>query len=128
VVPDDQALAITIGDGLIVLVGCSHAGIINSIRRAIELTGRERVIGVFGGFHLGFPGVPREKTKATIDALGEIGVEMLCPMHCTGMQAMMEIRQALPDSFVMNCTGTRVDFDQSSIEIRTTHRKGARRT
>jgi 7,8-dihydropterin-6-yl-methyl-4-(beta-D-ribofuranosyl)aminobenzene 5'-phosphate synthase len=127
VVEDDQALVVQIADGIIVLVGCSHAGVVNSIRHAIELTGKERVLGVFGGFHLGFPGVPEEKTRATIEALREIGVEMLCPMHCTGMHAMMEMRRALPEQFVMNCTGTRVDFDAAAIEIRTRPSPGGAR-
>ena len=119
VVEDDQALVMQVADGILVFVGCSHAGVVNSIRYAMEVTGTERVLGVFGGFHLGFPGVPEAKTSATIEALREIGVEMLCPMHCTGMQAMMEMRRELPESFVMNCTGTRVFFDSSTIELST---------
>jgi 7,8-dihydropterin-6-yl-methyl-4-(beta-D-ribofuranosyl)aminobenzene 5'-phosphate synthase len=115
---DDQALVVSLGDGIIVLVGCSHAGIINSVRHAMALTGRERVLAIVGGFHLGFPGVPESKTDATIDALRELAPEMLCPMHCTGMRAMMAIREALPDAFVMNCTGTRVDFDSRALEVR----------
>lgn len=62
-VPDDQALVIEIGnDGIVVLCGCSHAGVINSIRYAMKITNRQRVVGVFGGFHLGFPGIPESKT------------------------------------------------------------------
>jgi 7,8-dihydropterin-6-yl-methyl-4-(beta-D-ribofuranosyl)aminobenzene 5'-phosphate synthase len=111
-VPDDQALVLEVGhDGIIVLVGCSHAGVINSVRYAMEITGRDRVLGVFGGFHLGFPGIPEVKTEQTIEALREIDVEVLCPMHCTGMRAMMEMQRAFPDRFLMNCTGTRVHFD-----------------
>jgi 7,8-dihydropterin-6-yl-methyl-4-(beta-D-ribofuranosyl)aminobenzene 5'-phosphate synthase len=107
-VPDDQALVVNIGnDGIVVLVGCSHAGIINTIRYAMKLTGRERVRGVFGGFHLGFPGTPEDKTDKTIEALRDIEVELLCPMHCTGMRAIMELARAFPDGFLLNCTGTR---------------------
>jgi 7,8-dihydropterin-6-yl-methyl-4-(beta-D-ribofuranosyl)aminobenzene 5'-phosphate synthase len=117
-VPDDQALVITIGsDGIIVLVGCSHAGVINSIRYAQKITGRDRVVGVFGGFHLGFPGIPEVKTAQTIEALRDIDVEVLCPMHCTGMRAMMDIQRAFPDRFVMNCTGSRVFFDERTASI-----------
>ena len=109
--PDDQALVVEVGsDGIVVLVGCSHAGIINTITHAIAITGRQRVIGVIGGFHLGFPGTPDVKTERTIEALRDIDVEILCPMHCTGMRAMMEIARAFPDRFLMNCTGARVTF------------------
>lgn len=113
VVPDDQALVIEVGkDGIIVLSGCAHAGIINTLQYAMTLTGRDRVIAVIGGFHLGFPGTPAEKTDRTIEALGEIGVELLCPMHCTGMSSMMKIAHALPDSFLLNCTGTTLSLDE----------------
>ena len=105
-VPDDQALVVEVGnDGIAVLCGCSHAGVINTIRHAMRISDRQRLVGVFGGFHLGFPGSPEEKTAKTIEALRDIGVEMLCPMHCTGMRAMMEIERAFPDAFLLNCTG-----------------------
>jgi 7,8-dihydropterin-6-yl-methyl-4-(beta-D-ribofuranosyl)aminobenzene 5'-phosphate synthase len=117
-VPDDQALVLNVGhDGIVVLVGCSHAGVINSIRYAMEITGRDRVLGVFGGFHLGFPGIPEAKTQQTIEALRDIDVEVLCPMHCTGMRAMMEMQRAFPDRFLMNCTGSRVFFDANAASI-----------
>lgn len=111
-VPDDQALVIEVGgDGIIVLCGCSHAGVVNTVRYAMEITGRDRVVGVFGGFHLGFPGTPESKTDRTIEAFKDIGVELLCPMHCTGMRSMMALAGAFPDSFLLNCTGARVDLD-----------------
>jgi 7,8-dihydropterin-6-yl-methyl-4-(beta-D-ribofuranosyl)aminobenzene 5'-phosphate synthase len=112
VVPDDQALVIEVGDGIIVLSGCAHAGIVNTVSYAMKLTGRERVIAVLGGFHLGFPGTPDAKTDRTIEALQDIDVELLCPMHCTGMSSMMKIAAALPDSFLLNCTGTSVRLDE----------------
>ncbi|HLH69095.1 MAG TPA: MBL fold metallo-hydrolase [Candidatus Dormibacteraeota bacterium] len=107
-VPDDQALVIQVGEGIVVLTGCSHAGVINTVRRAVELTGRDHVLGVFGGFHLGFPGTPESKTEATIEEFRQIDVGMLCPMHCTGMVAAMRIRSAFPDRFLLNCTGASV--------------------
>lgn len=118
VVPDDQALVVEVGgDGIVVLAGCSHAGIINTLKHAMKITGRERIVGVFGGFHLGFPGIPEEKTTKTIEVLKDMDIEVLCPMHCTGMRAMMEIQRALPDRFLLNCTGTRVWFDESSAAL-----------
>lgn len=111
-VPDDQAMVVEVGDdGLVIFVGCSHAGVINTIRRAVELTGRSRIRGIFGGFHLGFPGTPDSKTEKTIEALRELDVELLCPMHCTGMSAMMQLRAAFSNEFLLNCTGTTVFID-----------------
>lgn len=110
-VPDDQALVIEVGgDGIIVLVGCSHAGIVNTLRHAMKITGRERIVGVLGGFHLGFPGTPPEKTTKTIEALRDMEIETICPMHCTGMPAIIEIGKAFPDGFVLGAAGTRFTF------------------
>jgi len=106
---DDQALVINVGDdGIVVLTGCSHAGIVNTVRHAVEVSGRSRVRGVFGGFHLGFPGTPEAKTERTIEAFRRLDIDLMCPMHCTGMQAAMSIRDAFPDRFLLNCTGTKV--------------------
>ncbi len=125
IVPDDQALVILVGDdGVIVVAGCAHAGIINTINYAKKITGRERVVGAFGGYHLGFPGTPRVKTEKTIEALRDLDVEIVAPSHCTGMEAIMDIQRALPDRFLLNVTGStvhlqagadpRVDLDQRS--------------
>jgi 7,8-dihydropterin-6-yl-methyl-4-(beta-D-ribofuranosyl)aminobenzene 5'-phosphate synthase len=114
-VPDDQMLIVELGsDGIAVLLGCSHAGVINSVRYAIELTGRDRVVAILGGFHLGFPGTPEEKVDKTIEALRDIDPEIVCPMHCTGMQAIAAIGRAFPDRFVFNCTGTELTIDATS--------------
>ncbi|MQA04051.1 MAG: MBL fold metallo-hydrolase [Streptosporangiales bacterium] len=110
-VPDDQALVVRLGDGIVVFTGCSHAGVVNTVKHAIEITGVDRVRAVFGGFHLGFPGTPESKTDATIEELRNLDVDLLCPMHCTGMAAMMQIRAAFPDRFLLNCTGTEVVLD-----------------
>jgi 7,8-dihydropterin-6-yl-methyl-4-(beta-D-ribofuranosyl)aminobenzene 5'-phosphate synthase len=111
-VPDDQMLVIEVGgDGIIVLLGCSHAGVINSLHYAMELTGRSRVVAVIGGFHLGFPGTPVEKVDHTIEQLREIAPEVVCPMHCTGMAAIAAIGKAFPDNFVLNCTGTTLELN-----------------
>jgi 7,8-dihydropterin-6-yl-methyl-4-(beta-D-ribofuranosyl)aminobenzene 5'-phosphate synthase len=108
-VPDDQALVVEVGqDGIVVIVGCSHAGIVNSVRYAMKVTGKQRVRGVFGGFHLGFPGTPESKTERTIEALRDLEVELLCPMHCTGMAATMELARAFPETFLLNCVGAQV--------------------
>ncbi len=111
-VPDDQALVIEVGkDGIVVLSGCAHAGIVNTVRYAMKITGRERVIAVIGGFHLGFPGIPDAKTDRTIEALQDISPELICPMHCTGMRAMMRIAEAFEGRFLLNCTGARLELD-----------------
>lgn len=133
VVPDDQALVILVGDdGFIVVAGCSHAGIINTINYAKKITGRDRVIGAFGGYHLGFPGTPKAKTEKTIAALKQLNVEIVAPSHCTGMEAIMEIAKALPDRFLLNVTGSSVHLQAGTrpeidLDAVARHRRGDER-
>lgn len=108
-VPDDQAVAINVkGKGLLVLTGCAHAGIINSIQAAQAATGVKKIYAVLGGFHLGFPGVPEENTQLTIDALRKLEPEIISPMHCTGFKAIAAFSTALPDTFLLQTAGTRM--------------------
>ena len=119
---DEQALVVKVGDeGIVIIVGCGHPGIVNTLRYAMKLTACERILGVFGGFHLGFPGVPQEKIDKTIAALNDLEIETLCPMHCTGMPAIMQFAAGCPDRFLLNSAGTSVLFEQGS-----TGRRGAR--
>lgn len=109
IIPDDQALIVLLGDdAIVVIAGCAHAGIINTIRYATEFTGRRRVVGVFGGFHLGFPGTPAQRAAQTISELQALNVEIVAPSHCTGMRSIMEIAAAMPVEFLHNVTGSRV--------------------
>jgi len=110
-VPDDQALVVNVKDaGLVVLTGCSHAGIVNSVEAARAASGVDRVHAVMGGFHLGFPGIPAEKVDRTIAAMKEIGPDYVAPMHCTGMAATARFMNEMPDRFLLNVSGTTVSF------------------
>jgi len=89
-----------------VLTGCGHAGAINTIRQAQELTGVQTIHAVIGGFHLG--GLLFEPLIApTVAALKEVGPAMVVPAHCTGWKAAHVIARELPDAFVPNSVGTR---------------------
>jgi 7,8-dihydropterin-6-yl-methyl-4-(beta-D-ribofuranosyl)aminobenzene 5'-phosphate synthase len=104
---DDQAVVVHVkGKGLVVLTGCGHAGAINTIRHAQELTGIETVHAVIGGFHLSGalfePIIP-----PTVAALKELNPELIVPAHCTGWKAVHAIARELPQAFVQNSVGTR---------------------
>lgn len=112
IVPDDQALAINVqGLGLVVLTGCSHAGVINTVEAARQVTGVPKVHAVMGGFHLGFPGIPESKTDSTIAAMRELEARVVAPMHCTGFRATMRFAAEMPDQFLLNVAGTTVTFE-----------------
>ncbi|MFO7987276.1 MAG: MBL fold metallo-hydrolase [Desulfatiglandaceae bacterium] len=105
---DDQALVIHLkGKGLVVIAGCSHAGIINTILYARKLTGIREVYAVMGGFHLSGPYFEKI-IEQTIEAFKEIGPQVLAPMHCTGWKAIGRISQAFPDAFILNSVGSTI--------------------
>jgi 7,8-dihydropterin-6-yl-methyl-4-(beta-D-ribofuranosyl)aminobenzene 5'-phosphate synthase len=102
---DDRALVINIKNmGLVIISGCAHAGIINTIRYAQQITGIAKVYAIFGGFHLA--GKEFEKRiRATIEELKEINPELIVPSHCTGWRALISIAQGFSNAFVCNSVG-----------------------
>ncbi|MFO7837939.1 MAG: MBL fold metallo-hydrolase [Desulfosalsimonadaceae bacterium] len=107
---DDTALAFVVeGKGLVVLSGCAHSGIVNTVRYAQKVTGVEAVYAVMGGFHLSGPD-QEPVIQPTIDALKEIDPALIIPTHCTGRQAVMRIEAAFPGRFILNMAGTRLTF------------------
>ena len=107
-ISDDQALVIHLkGRGLVVIAGCSHAGIINTIFYAQKLTGIERTHAVVGGFHLSGPFFEKFHDP-TVDALKKIDPDVLIPMHCTGWKAIQRFQKEFPESFLLNSVGSKV--------------------
>ena len=97
-------------EGLVVLTGCSHAGVVNTVKRAQQLTGNETVRAVIGGFHLGFPTTPLENVHATVEALQDIGVQTIVPMHCSGLRAHAAFSESFSDRYVQPAVGTTLVF------------------
>ncbi len=108
---DDQALVINLsGKGLVVISGCSHAGIINIVRYAKKLTGVEKVYAVLGGLHLS--GAYFEKIlEKTIDELKLLSPAVVVPMHCTGRKAMEMLSREFPEAFVLNSVGSKITLN-----------------
>ncbi|MEE9421476.1 MAG: MBL fold metallo-hydrolase [Desulfatiglandaceae bacterium] len=106
---DDIAMAICVKDkGLIVLTGCAHAGIINSIRQAQTVTGVKDIYAILGGFHLGFPGVSDENVAQTINDLKRLKPSVVSPMHCSGFNTLATVAREMPDQFLLNTAGARI--------------------
>jgi 7,8-dihydropterin-6-yl-methyl-4-(beta-D-ribofuranosyl)aminobenzene 5'-phosphate synthase len=107
---DDQNLIVNVRDkGLVIVSGCSHAGAVNVLRNAQQLTGEERVAGFIGGLHL-TGGIFEPIIKPTVDAFAAAGIARLLPAHCTGWKAVHQLAHALPDAFVQPAVGTAVTF------------------
>ena len=101
---DDQALIIKTEAGLVVIPGCAHRGIINTLYHARKLTGIEKIYAVVGGSHL--MGVSEERMWQTIAALQEIGATRLGLCHCTDLPAASLLAREFPESFFFNKAGT----------------------
>ena len=117
---DEMALCINLKDkGLVVISGCAHNGIINTVKRCQEVSGIDQVYAVIGGFHLGFPEVPKEMTAQTIEKLKEISPKVIIPQHCTGFRATAAIMEAFPDEYVQSSVGMTVclPFPKDEQEI-----------
>ena len=105
---DDQALIITTGAGLVVILGCAHRGVINTLYHAQKLTGVKAIYGVFGGCHL--INATEERVWLTIAALKELGVQHLGLSHCTGLAASAIMAREFGDCFLFNVAGTTVSL------------------
>jgi 7,8-dihydropterin-6-yl-methyl-4-(beta-D-ribofuranosyl)aminobenzene 5'-phosphate synthase len=107
---DDQALVADIrGHGLVVLTGCGHAGVVNTLLYVKKLTGRKHLHAVIGGFHLNGPRF-EPLIGPTCDAFAELEPDYLVPAHCTGWKATHALAARFPDAFLQNSVGTRFDF------------------
>ncbi len=91
-ITDDQALWITTSAGLIVCVGCCHAGVVNTLDHVQRISGIPKVRAVIGGFHLIHAGAQR--LRQTIEGLRTIAPDLLVPCHCTGDQARDLLHEA----------------------------------
>jgi 7,8-dihydropterin-6-yl-methyl-4-(beta-D-ribofuranosyl)aminobenzene 5'-phosphate synthase len=110
---DDQALLVRVaGRGLVVLSGCGHAGIVNTVRYARRLTGEKQIAAVVGGFHLSgpmFEGI----IGPTVAAFDELAPSLLVPAHCTGWKAVHQLAARFPDAFVQAAVGTTIELGAS---------------
>jgi 7,8-dihydropterin-6-yl-methyl-4-(beta-D-ribofuranosyl)aminobenzene 5'-phosphate synthase len=103
---DDQAVILNVRNkGLVVLTGCGHAGVINTLKHAQNITGVKDIHAVIGGFHLTGP-IFEPIIEPTVQALKEIDPKIIVPEHCTGWRATHLIAQVFPNAFVANSVGT----------------------
>jgi 7,8-dihydropterin-6-yl-methyl-4-(beta-D-ribofuranosyl)aminobenzene 5'-phosphate synthase len=105
---DDLALAIDTEYGLVVILGCAHRGIINTLRHAQKLTGKELIYAAIGGTHL--LNASEDRLQKTSAELHEMGVQYLGVSHCTGFEASACLAQEFGKGFFLNNAGTRLNL------------------
>lgn len=111
--PDDfrgeQALFFNVkGKGLVVLSGCAHAGMVNTVRQAQKVSGTEKVHAIMGGFHL--INAKAERVQSTIADIKAMKPDHIVPAHCTGFEALVAFSKEMPDAFTLNTAGTKYTF------------------
>jgi 7,8-dihydropterin-6-yl-methyl-4-(beta-D-ribofuranosyl)aminobenzene 5'-phosphate synthase len=109
-IEDDSAVVAHVrGKGLVILSGCAHSGIVNTVAYAREVTGVEPIFVVMGGFHL--TGADFEPIiENTTEALKAFNPRYVVPTHCTGRKASMHIEREMPENFLLNMSGTKMVF------------------
>lgn len=109
-IKDDQAVILNVkGKGLVVITGCGHAGIINTLNYAKELTREDRIYAVLGGMHLS-GGLFEPIIQETVEELQRLRPTFVVPCHCSGLKAVIEIARKMPHSFIQNSVGTSYIF------------------
>ena len=93
------------GKGLVVLSGCAHVGIVNTVKHAQRMTGVGKVHAIMGGFHL--TGAKEELIRRTVADIKAMAPDYIMPMHCTGFEAIVAFAKEMPDQFILNTAGTR---------------------
>ena len=105
----EQAVVLNLkGKGLVVLSGCAHAGIVNTVKYAQRITGVGKVHAIMGGFHL--TGAEEEIIQRTVSDIKTMAPDYIMPMHCTGFEALGAFAKMMPDQFIFNTVGTKYIF------------------
>lgn len=107
----EQSLVIRTAAGLVVITGCAHPGVVNIVKKAKELfEGKEEVLFVMGGFHLG--GASELRIKEIIASFKEMGVRYVGPCHCSGDRARGLFKEAYEENFLEVGVGSVVTLAQ----------------
>jgi len=102
----EQALVLETSNGLVIITGCAHPGIVNIVRKAREHF-KDDVYLVMGGFHLG--GKANAQIQEVIHSLKELGVKKVAPSHCTGEKAMVLFRENWGENFLEGGAGAIIE-------------------
>jgi len=103
---DDSAVLLNLDEGLVIITGCCHAGIVNTMTHAKKITGVDKIHAVIGGLHL--IDASEEKVEKSIEALTE--VDWVFAGHCTGFDGLRRIADKLGDRFARIQTGSIIHF------------------
>lgn len=106
---DDQAMFIETPGGLVALLGCAHAGVVNTLAHIEEVSGGKPLLAVIGGMHLA--SASPERLERTFEAIERFGPRVIIPLHCTGREATALIAARFSGSYRDGHAGARFEFE-----------------
>jgi 7,8-dihydropterin-6-yl-methyl-4-(beta-D-ribofuranosyl)aminobenzene 5'-phosphate synthase len=107
---DDQSLILKTTNGLIVVLGCAHSGLINTIKHVMSHFKDEKLDTIIGGTHLGF--LKKDQLDQTILHLKHYNFEKIGVAHCTGLNAALRLFQEFQDKFFLANVGASIVVDE----------------
>ena len=107
-ISDEIAVWIETEEGLVIITGCCHAGIINTVEHIREISGQKRVQGIIGGLHLLH--ASEQRIQATFDYLTALQPKFMLPCHCTGEHVVAQMKKRFGTQVVECKVGTRLQL------------------
>lgn len=107
-IKDEISISVNMPKGLVVVTGCSHAGVVSTVNKSIKINGSSRVRGIVGGFHL--IDASSKAIDQTINDLKNLDVKRIYSGHCTGFEAEYRLRKSFREDFVRLSSGMVIDF------------------
>ncbi len=101
---DDVSMIVDTAKGLVLVLGCAHAGMINIIEYTLEKMGRDKIYAILGGTHLGFSS--EAQFDETLKAIDRYGIERIGVSHCTGLPKAAMLQARLKERFFFGSAGT----------------------
>lgn len=111
-IEDDLSVIFQLKDGsVVVLAGCCHSGVVNTVEHVVNLTGSSSVVGIVGGLHL--HDASKERLTKTIEHLGQYPLTTIAACHCTGLKGRAALMYGFEDSFKDVGAGSMIKFESS---------------
>lgn len=112
-IPEEQALILGAEEGLIIITGCAHAGLINTIDHAIKITGQDSIYCVIGGTHLAY--AEQDQVEETLERLGQYKIKRIITGHCTGINAAARLKNRFAERFEFSWVGKEIRFSSTKL-------------
>ena len=100
---DDLSLIIERNEGIILILGCTHSGIVNTLKHVVDMTGRDNFLLIIGGMHLA--GKERHYVEKTLEEINRYKINCLVPIHCSGIANLPLFEKYFGDKLIYGSTG-----------------------